>query len=226
MEYLLDEGHEAIYQRALMFNIEAMPKLSTVVDKKKSAAPRRPRSSSEETRARVLDVARIAYCQSGFDHVGLREIATRAGTDAAIVIRLFGSKEALFQEVAKTAFDLDAAFEGPRETIGEAVADLLLGPDKAQPSEGEFDAFRFLLASASSPAAAPILSANLHEHFVGPLAAHLGGDEAEGRAALVAACVLGLTTMRFALRSPVLHSDQTAALRSPFGAAIQACIDL
>lgn len=174
----------------------------------------------------MLEVARIAYCQSGFDHIGLREIAKRAGTDAAIVVRLFGSKEALFQEVAKTAFDLEAAFEGSRETMGQAVADLLLGPDKALPPEDEFDAFRFLLASASSPTAAPILSASLHAHFIGPLADHLGGREASGRAALVAACVLGLTTMRFALRSPALRSDRTEALRARFGAAIQACIDL
>jgi AcrR family transcriptional regulator len=199
--------------------------LSTSVDKKGKARRRRPRSSSEETRARVLQVARIAFCQAGFDHVGVREIAARAATDAAIVIRLFGSKEALFRDVAKDAFALEPAFQAPREKMGHAVADFLAGPGEALSTPDDFDAFRFLLHSATSPVATRIVSASLHASFVTPLAMRLGGEDASGRAALMAACVLGFTTMRFALESPALQSDRIDALRGPLAAAIQACID-
>lgn len=173
----------------------------------------------------MLQAARNAFCEAGYDHVGMREIAVRASTDAAIVTRLFGSKEALFQEVAAGAFTLEPAFQVPPEEIGSSIAAFLLGPDDGLHASDEFDAFRFLLRSAASPVAAPIVSACLHASFIGPLAERLGGEEAQGRAALIASCVLGLSTMRFALMSPVLRSDQVEALRRLFGAAVQACID-
>ncbi|HEY0329873.1 MAG TPA: TetR family transcriptional regulator [Rhodopseudomonas sp.] len=198
--------------------------MSTAVDNPKRDRTKPPRSSSAQTRTRVLQVARTAFCQAGFDHVGLREIAARAGTDAAIVIRLFGSKEALFREVAGNAFVLEPAFQGPKEDLGRLVADFLLGPNVVPSTPDDFDAFRFLLRSAASPVAAPILSASLHASFVAPLAKHLGGKDASGRAALLAACVLGLTTMRFALDSPALQSGQVERLRQRFADALQACI--
>jgi len=199
--------------------------MSTSVDNENEALGRRPRSSSEETRARVLQEARIAFCQAGFDHMGIREIAARAATDAAIVIRLFGSKEALFQEVAKEAFNLEPAFTGPRERIGEAVADLLLASAHMLPEPDRFDAFRFLLRSAASPVAAPIISTCLHANFVFPLAKHLGKKDALSRAALVTSCVLGFTTMRFALNSPTLQSSHTRGLRATLARVIQVCIE-
>ena len=199
--------------------------MSTIVDNRGGGRARRPRSSSGETRLRVLEAARAAFCQAGFDHVGVREIAARAATDAAIVIRLFGSKEALFREVANGAFDLEPAFEVPRDRLGGAVAALLLSPAKTLAAPDEFDAFRFLLRSAASPVAAPIVSASLHASFVAPLAAHLGGEAAAGRAALVTACILGFATMRFALNATALQPDRLEALREPFAAALQACIE-
>jgi hypothetical protein len=127
--------------------------------------------------------------------------------------------------VAENAFALEPAFQGPGEEMGRAVADFLLGPAEAPPTPDDFDAFRFLLRSAASPVAARIVSASLHTSFVTPLARHLGGEEASGRAALMTACVLGFTTMRFALESPALQSDRIEAIRGPFAAALQACID-
>lgn len=185
----------------------------------------RPRSSAAQTRARIFEAARIAFCQVGFDHVGVREIAARARTDAAVVIRLFGSKEALFSEVAKDAFDLDPAFQGPRETFGERAARFLLSPTKDVPEPNEFDAFQFLLRSSTSPVAAPIVAAKLHGNFVAPLAEMIGGDEAEARAALITAYVLGFTTLRFALTSTALDASPQEFLVEHLGRAIQSCID-
>lgn len=174
----------------------------------------------------MLEAARVAFCEAGFDHIGVRDIAARAATDPAIVIRLFGSKEALFQAVADDAFGLEEAFTGAPATMGQVIAGLLLGPQKIAADADSFDAFRFLLNSCTSPVAAPILSAALHAAFVAPLGVRLGGGaDAEGKAALVTACVLGLTTMRFALASPALRPERSSTLEPSFAAAIQACID-
>jgi AcrR family transcriptional regulator len=220
----MEKSGELCYQQVLIFKYGRSSNLSTVVDNESPKRPRRSRSPSEETRARIVEVARIAFCEAGFDHVGVRELATRADTDPAIVIRLFGSKEALFQEVAKGAFTFVSAFQAPREIFGEAVADFLFGPSDKDEKD-TFDAFRFLLNSAGSPVASSIVSESLHKSFIEPLSELLGPDNAEARAVLVAACVLGFTTMRFALRAPTLQAERLEAVRKPFAAAIQACID-
>lgn len=196
--------------------------MSTVVDNETPSLKRR-RLSAAETQTRVLAAARGTFSNRGFDHVGLREIATKAGTDAAVIVRLFGSKEALFRRVVEGAFGLEAAFEGPCDTLGFAIAGFLLSPVTPD-NVDDFDAFQFLLRSCTSPVAAPILSKGLHVAFVGPLAERLGGIGAQERAALLTACLLGFATMRFALESPFLQGTHLQALRPILGAALQACI--
>lgn len=171
----------------------------------------------------MLAAARGAFCSAGFDHVGVREIAASADTDPAVVIRLFGSKEALFTLVADAAFGLEPAFEGPLEQLGQRVARHLLGPIGAEDPE-DFDEFQFLLRSAASPTAGPILSASLHASFVAPLAKRIGGQHAAGKAALITAYVLGFATLRFALHSPALEGASNKFLATQLGAAIQSCL--
>ncbi len=178
-----------------------------------------------QTRQRVLAAARRLFCQGGFDQVGVRDLAAAAGVDPAIVIRLFGSKEALFAAVAADAFALEPPFDGPLDGWGLRIAHLLTGKIdrmEACTEPDAFDAFRFLLHSAASPVAAPILSASLHACFIGPLAAHLGGEAAAVKASLVTACVLGFATLRIALTAPAL---ETGAVPERLGAMLQACLD-
>ncbi|HEY0250007.1 MAG TPA: TetR family transcriptional regulator [Kofleriaceae bacterium] len=181
------------------------------------AAPRK-RIPSTETRAKILAASRRAFSRAGFDQLGVRELAEEADVDPAIVIRLFGSKEALFAAVARTAFALEPPFAGPID--GARIAHVLTGKTAAAPDDG-FDEFAFLMRSAASPIAAPILAAALHAGFVAPLAEQLGGKEASQRAMLLTACVLGFSTLRYALGMGSLD----AKARKRFGAVLQACLD-
>ncbi|WP_394835999.1 TetR family transcriptional regulator [Pendulispora rubella] len=193
--------------------------MSTSVDKKARRVP------AAETRERILAAARTRFCQAGFDQLGVRELAAVAKVDPAIVIRLFGSKEDLFAAVADGAFSLEAPFDGPLEGLGLRIAQFLLGKvDEASPDD--FDGFRFLLRSAASPIAGPILSRALHAGFIGPLAKHLGGRDAPARAALLTACVLGFVTLRVALASSELEQAPQGRLAARFGAALQACLEV
>lgn len=194
--------------------------MSTGVDHRRA----RTRTPAPETRARILAVARVAFSRAGFDQVGVRELASAAGVDPAIVVRLFGSKEALFAAVAEDAFALEAPFEGPVAGLGLRVARHLCGP-KAEPAPDELDEFALLMHSATSPTAAPLLSAALHAGFVEPLAKHLGGKDAPMRAALLTACVLGFATLRVAIGSPPIDAAARARLIERLGAALQACVE-
>lgn len=195
--------------------------MSTTVDKDSSSGRAR-RIPAAETRARILETARTMFCRAGFDQLGVRELAAAAGVDPAIVIRLFGSKEALFAAAADGAFALEPPFDGPADGLGLRIARHLTG--KVDEAPDGFDEFRFLLRSAASPTAAPILSAALHAGFVGPLARHLGGRDAEARAALLTACILGFATLRVALGSPALEEGEAGGLAERLGTVLQACL--
>jgi AcrR family transcriptional regulator len=196
--------------------------LSTGVDKK----TRRPKLPAAQTRERVLAVARRLFCQSGFDNLGVRELAGAAAVDPAIVIRLFGSKEKLFAEIADGAFALEEPFEGPAQGMGNRIAAFLTGKsDATAAADEEFDDFRFLLLSAVSPVAAPILSKALHRGFIEPLSRQLKGEQAAVRAALLCSCVLGFVTLRVGLGSTPLDKAPRKQLAIALGRVLQACID-
>jgi AcrR family transcriptional regulator len=195
--------------------------LSTVVDNKR----RRPKLPAAQTRERVFAVARRLFCQTGFDNLGIRELATAAAVDPAIVIRLFGSKEKLFAEIADGAFELDTPFRGVADGMGLRIASFLTGKAGAAGQDEEFDAFRFLLLSAVSPIAGPILSKALHRAFIEPLSNELGGEQAALRAALLSACVVGFVTLRVGLGSAPLDKAPRKQLTERLGRLLQACID-
>jgi AcrR family transcriptional regulator len=193
--------------------------MSTSVDK-----PERARLSAAESRERILQAARFAFTRASYDAVGVREITSAAGVDPAMISRLFGSKEALFKAVAEEAFRLEPAFLGPVDSLGTNIARHLLGPIR-KPDSDTFDEFAFLLRSVGSPLAAPILSAALHDDFVAPLAKRIGGSDAQARAAMITACVMGFAVLRAGLGSPALERARPQRLVGMLGAAIQACID-
>lgn len=58
-----------------------------------------PRTSTGETRRRLLEAAELLFIEHGFDGMSLRLITTKANANLAAVNYHFGSKEALLQEV-------------------------------------------------------------------------------------------------------------------------------
>lgn len=156
----------------------------------------------------------------------MRELAAAARVDPAIVIRLYGSKEALFSAVAGEAFALEPVFDGPNQELSHRIAVYLLGDlQEGEEEDDGFNEFHFLLRSAASRVAGPILSRALQDGFIVPLASRLGGKDAEIRASLLTASVLGFATLRAALKAPAVARDESGEIARRLGAALQACID-
>lgn len=61
------------------------------------------RTASEQTRARLLDAAREAFSQHGFQGATVRDICRRAGANVAAVSYHFGSKDDLLAEALNFA---------------------------------------------------------------------------------------------------------------------------
>jgi len=177
--------------------------------------------NAASTRQAILDAAKACFMREGYERVGVREIAGRAGVDPALVNRYFGSKEGLFAEAVAAKFDLTALLIGDRETLGERLARFVLL--KKQHAGQEYDPLVALLRSTSCEAPAKMLRQVLVDGWVRPLADYIGGPLALQRAELVSSTLLGLLVHRTVIGGTVAaDSEQLVALVGP---TIQALID-
>ncbi|TCP56167.1 TetR family transcriptional regulator [Tamaricihabitans halophyticus] len=138
----------------------------------------------ERTQHRILAAARRQFAESGYDRTTIRSIATEAETDPGLIMRYFGSKEALFNEVATIASD-EPLGETP-EQVAESLLDSLAGK-LATDSAGTLAMLRSML---TRPEAAEEVRAAISEQQ--RLAADaLDGTDAGLRIGLIGAISLG-----------------------------------
>jgi AcrR family transcriptional regulator len=169
---------------------------------------RRPGPST--TRDELLAAAGTAFGTLGYEATSVRKIAADAGVDPALIRRLFGSKEQLFTAVVATAIDPDlmvhSVLEGSLEGVGERLARYYLGRlgEVAQPGA----ALALIRSAVGSPHAAVLVRTFLAERVLSTIAAAVGADEPDLRAALVASQLVGIAVARHAIRlEPLVAID-------------------
>ncbi|HVJ53499.1 MAG TPA: TetR family transcriptional regulator [Aliidongia sp.] len=171
---------------------------------------KRPRNANA-TREAILRSALIAFSQSGYDGVGVREIAGEAGVTAMLVNRYFGSKEKLFAAAVETIFSEGELLNGDIATLSRHAAGFLVGgtaSDASPTGELRADPLLLMLRSAASPQAAAILRDGLERHFQQPLAASLPGIDVRERAVLFLGLVAGFQLMyRVIGAKPLVEAD-------------------
>lgn len=173
------------------------------------------------TKAHILTAARDAFTGEGYDAVGVRDIAAAAGVDPALVIRYFGSKESLFAAAVLATFGAGEYFAADRADLGASLA-RALATKKAQ--EG-FDPMLAIIRSSLSPTTSGMIREVIDEQIVVPLAARLGGPDAEVRAALLMTQVLGLFMGRLVLQSHALVATDAETLVRLLQPVLQHYID-
>lgn len=86
-------------------------------DKPSARSRRAPtQARAHETRARILEQARLAFAESGFDAANVRDIARDAGTTHSMIRYHFGTKDQLWRETVRDMFAQLTA------TIGDLAA--------------------------------------------------------------------------------------------------------
>jgi AcrR family transcriptional regulator len=182
------------------------------------------RPGNPDTREAILQAAREAFAERGFEAASIRGIATSAGVDPALVHHYFGTKERLFQ--ACMNFPID-----PAEVLPKVLAD---GPDGV----GE-RLVRMFLSVWDSPAGAAgvaLLRSALNNEWTARLLRefvttqlirhvlpHLGIDPAEAplRTNLVASQLAGLAMIRYVLKLEPLASTPPEVVVAAIGPTIQ-----
>ncbi len=188
------------------------------------------RGDAKVTRARILDIATTLFVERGYEEVGLREIAAKAGVTAAMINRYFGTKEALFVELIGGAFvAFTEMLEVPRAEFGKTVATTLLqpcGPFENRCAEEEhFRTLQIIMRSAASGGAPSHIQEILDKQLWQPLIAFLGGKHSHERAEVIVATIVGFVLMNKKVSSPSQKKSQPQVLASLLATAIQNYVD-
>lgn len=174
------------------------------------------RRDAEATRARILAAAQAAFARSGYDHVGIREIAAAAGISSPLLLRYFGSKAGLFEAALIASVSLDAVLSTERARFGRHLASLFLRQDlDVRPPV-------LIGVTAGDPQARAITARITESHLIAPLADWLGGNEPRARSIEIAMLSTGFVIY---LRQLDVAGPATAALSSWFADTVQAVVD-
>lgn len=168
------------------------------------------------TKEAIRAAAARLFPVDGYAGTSVRDIASEAGVDPALVIRHFGSKEALFLETMQLDLDAQPLLTGPLDTLGERFIAFVLEPD-----DQVRGVFLALLRASDSDGVGPHLRETHDAAFVAPLRSRLEGPDAELRARLAAALVGGLLYSLWVVGDEeLLAADRTEVVRR-YGALLQ-----
>jgi AcrR family transcriptional regulator len=182
----------------------------------------RPSGGDSGTRDAILTEARRQFGELGYRATTLRAVGRGANVDPRLVLHYFGSKQELFKQTAELPLGADEVaarvFGGPREEVGSRAATLLMS--MLEDADARRALTGILRAAASEPEAAELIRDILVERLLTPLAAHIGGEQPELRASLLASQVVGLTAARHVVGLPPLaaasHTQLVRALAPVF----------
>jgi AcrR family transcriptional regulator len=182
---------------------------------------RRPGASG--TREAILDAARRAFAEQGYQRATIRGVAELAGVDPALVHHYFGTKQGLF--VAAVRFPVN-----PVEHLTAVLAD-----DPSQVGQRLVETFLAIWDHAAdrSPLLALVRSAVgdepagamlrefITEEVLGPVARRLGSPDAALRATLVGSQLIGLAMARYIVKVEPLASTPAAEVAAAVGPTVQ-----
>jgi AcrR family transcriptional regulator len=182
-----------------------------------TAPRRRGRPSRTETEAapatrdRILDAAREEFSERGYEKTSVRGIAKAAGVDSALVHHYFGTKEQVFEAAIEVAFAPalaapTAVEDGPLDTVGERLTRFLLGiwenPTTRTPL------LAIVRSAVNNETAAAVFRRLVAAQLLRRIAGRLDLPDAELRAELAAAQLVGVAMLRYVIKvEPLASAD-------------------
>src|SRR5260221_923765 len=197
--------------------------------KQTGATSHKHRRNAIATRQAILDSALMAFTRSGYNGVGVREIAKGAGFPDMLANWYVGSEEQLFAEVVEAALAKRTILTDEATTPGRDLTTLSRDAAVALVArmtleDQPLDGFLVMLRSISNERAAAIWREKIEQTFERPLAALLPGAEANERAALFQCLIAGFYLMRKVIGSRALAAADTAGLSRQLAALFQVLV--
>ena len=190
----------------------------TSTDERLSRDERRRRTESA-----ILEAARELFAAEGFERTTIRSVAGRAGVDPALVMQHFGSKERLFAESTRWSPEHSTILSASTDSLpAAAIADLLSHFELGEDREAAVALMRNCLTHPTSLA---VMRDEVMCERKAAVAAQLDGPDAELRAALFGACMMGLGMSRYLIKLEPIASARPEDLLRLMGPALRALID-
>jgi len=177
------------------------------------------RRTGAATRDSIRSAASVLFRERGFARTSVRDIATRAGSDPALVIRHFGSKELLFLDTMQLEMDHEPLFDVPLESLGIRFITMLL-----ESSDDVRGAYLGMVRGSGESRIAESLRAAHEQAFIRPLRARLTGADADLRARLAAALVGGLLYALWVVGDEALLAADHEDIAHHYGRLLQALL--
>jgi AcrR family transcriptional regulator len=170
----------------------------------------------QRTEQSILEAARELFAELGFEKATIRAVASRAGIDPALVMQYYGNKEGLFAASAMWKTEHKKLYDAALEDIPSAALDDVFATF-ADPADR--DASIALLRNCLTHATArEIMRDEVMCDAQAKVADAIGGDDAELRAGLLAASMMGLMMTRYLLELPAVANatqEQIEAIMLP-----------
>ena len=182
------------------------------------------RPGNQDTKQSILEAARFAFAEKGFDKASIRAIAGEAQVDPALVHHYFGTKEKLFLASMNAPINpaelLPKALEGPREQAGERLVRQVLSIWDSPAGAAAIGMFRSALSNEWT---ARLLREFVVTQVLRRAATELSMNEREApmRAALMATQMAGLITARYVLKIEPVASAPPETLVAALGPNVQ-----
>lgn len=182
-----------------------------------------PLRKGDRTKAAILQAAREAFHEFGFDGANVRGIAAQANIDPSMVIRYFGSKQELFAAVVGVDLRLPDLRKVPKSRRGQTLVAHFLSRWEGDPRD---DVLIMLLRSAmANEDAADRLRGIFAKQVVGALRPVVDRSELRRRSALVASQMLGVALTRYILRIPAVAQQSPDQMIRDLGPTIQRYVE-
>ena len=157
-----------------------------------TGAPEKRRRTSGETRGLILDAAGLAFATRPYREITLKDIADDAGVSAPLIIKYFGSKEQLYDELVDFKAAAHLLYDGPFEKLGERMVEIFA---RQSPRHKPLS-MALLFMSGSSEESNRKLRENYSSQMIDAVVALMRGPDARMRAELVFSMLLGVAFMR------------------------------
>ncbi|MGA4840375.1 TetR family transcriptional regulator [Streptomyces sp. G45] len=172
----------------------------------------------------ILEAARVQFSEHGYEKASVRSIAKAAGVDSALVHHYFGTKEQVFAAAVEVLFAPalrapDAIESGPPEGVGERLVRFLFGvwenPETRAPL------LAIVRSAVNNETAAAVFRRLVATQVLARIADTLDLPDAELRAELAAAQMVGVLMLRYVIRVEPLASADVEELVARIAPVVQ-----
>jgi AcrR family transcriptional regulator len=186
-----------------------------------TSVPREERR--RRTELAILEAAREQFAEQGFERTTIRAVAAQAGIDPALVMQYYKNKEGLFAAAARWQVDHKRLSEATLAQIPlTALDDLFVNFDDPDLRDSAIALLRNCLTHES---ALGIMRDDVMCEPQAMIANTIGGVDADLRAGLLGATMIGLTIAKYLLEIPSVAGASREDIERIMAPALRALVD-